>query len=294
MKRVTYRSISERKNNSEYSELPKLKDILVDLSVKNTPKVERKLRLVGEPIEFVEYNDKKRLPGEKYKTEKVAFPDADKTKMITRIGMDDKSSCPWYKAGYVGSRKFAVKCFEQQADKSWVPKILCKGPSVFDEFGKWTETQFLNLEDDPGADICTFLGGDSAPMVRIVAVKDDSKLGGVDYNVFAGSVNVKLTEEMIESLRKINEPSADELNRLRSEYLGEMKKDPTIPEWRDYFEYGFDLRRIFKYTPPIGEESSYKPSVSSKDTETSLDDSSPDEQSETEASGSNELADLNW
>ena len=47
MKRVTYKTVGERKNNQDYSELPKLKDILVDLSVKKEPKVVRKLRLIG-------------------------------------------------------------------------------------------------------------------------------------------------------------------------------------------------------------------------------------------------------
>lgn len=291
MKRVTYKSITERKNNSEYSELPKLRDILVDLSVKNTPKVERKLRLVGLPIKFYEYNDKKRLPGEKNKTEKVPFPDSDKTKMITRIGAftqredgsDDRSMCPWYQAGYIGSRKFAVKCFEQQPDKTWVPKILCKGPSVFDEFGKWEQNQLINLEEDPT--LCTFLGGDSAPVVRIVAVADDSKLGGVDYSVFAGSVNTVINEDMVNMLRKVHEPKADDLNKLRAEYLADMEEDESLPEWRDYFEYGFDIRRIFKYTPPIGERSASEYSTSEAE--------NGNESSEV-AETSAELEDLNW
>jgi hypothetical protein len=291
MKRVTYKSITERKNNSEYTDLPKLRDILVDLSVKSTPKVERKLRLVGLPIKFYEYNDKKRLPGEKNKTEKVPFPDADKTKMITRIGAftqredgsDDRSMCPWYQAGYIGSRKFAVKCFEQQPDKTWLPKILCKGPSVFDEFGKWEQNQLINLEEDPS--LCTFLGGDLAPVVRIVATADDSKLGGVDYSVFAGSVNVEINEEMINMLRKIYEPKADDLNKLRSEYLADLEEDESLPEWRDYFEYGYDLRRIFKYTPPIGEKNAEQESASG----TEANDVVSSEVEET-----TELEDLNW
>jgi hypothetical protein len=291
MKRVTYKSITERKNNSEYTELPKLRDILVDLSVKNTPKVERKLRLVGLPIKFYEYNDKKRVPGEKNKAERVPFPDADKTKMITRIGAfvqredgsDDRSMCPWYQAGYIGSRKFAVKCFEQQADKTWVPKILCKGPSVFDEFGKWEQNQLINLEEDPN--LCTFLGGDLAPVVRIVAVADDSKLGGVDYSVFAGSANVQINEDMINMLRKIYEPKADDLNKLRAEYLADMEEDESLPDWRDYFEYGFDLRRIFKYNPPIADQKAEQKSV--------LASEATGEVAE-EAEESSELEDLNW
>ena len=262
MKRVTFKSIAERKNNSEYSELPKLKDILIDLSVKNTPKVERKLRLVGLPIKFYEYNDKKRVPGDKTKTEKVPFPDAEKTKSITRIGAyttredgtDDRSMCPWFKAGYIGSKKYAVKVLEKQDDGSWLPKILSKGSSVFDLFGNWEQNQILNLEEDPT--LTTFLGGDKAPVVTVKAIADDSKLGGVDYSVFVGVKDMELTEDLINLLRQAREPKADDLNKLRSEYLADYEEDNSLPEWRDYFEYGYDIRRIFKFTPPIGEESS--------------------------------------
>jgi hypothetical protein len=60
MKRVTFKTYTERQNNN-YQELPKLKEILVDLSVRNTPKVIRELRLVGPAMQFTEFGNKKRL-----------------------------------------------------------------------------------------------------------------------------------------------------------------------------------------------------------------------------------------
>ena len=58
MKRVTPKTLAERQaNKSKFTDLPKLKDILVDLSVKNTPKVVRKLRLIGPAVEFSEIQE---------------------------------------------------------------------------------------------------------------------------------------------------------------------------------------------------------------------------------------------
>lgn len=246
MKRVTYKTIIERQSNSEFQDFPKLKDILVDLSVKDSPKVNRKLRLIGFPIMFMEYNDKKRT-GDKDKTIRVPFSDADVNRKITRIGHENPQECPWKAQGYIGSRKFAIRCLEEQEDGTWVPKILCKGPAVFNEFATWEQGRVE--EDEEG--LSSFLGGINAPTVRVQATKDSSKLGGVDYKVFVGSKDMPITEEIIEQLRAIQEPSADELNALRAEYEAEREEDPTLPEWHDFYELGFNLKRIFKYTPPM-------------------------------------------
>ena len=94
MKRVTPKSLQDRQNNKgKYADLPKLKDILVDLSVKNNPKVVRKLRLIGDPMEFTEMQDKVRIPNSK-ETKRVPFPDAAKNASPTRIGHDDPALCP--------------------------------------------------------------------------------------------------------------------------------------------------------------------------------------------------------
>jgi hypothetical protein len=107
----------------------------------------------------------------------------------------------------------------------------------------------------------------------------------VDYSVFAGTVNVEINEDMINMLRKIYEPKADDLNKLRAEYLADMEEDESLPDWRDYFEYGFDLRRIFKYNPPIADQKAEQKSV--------LASEATGEVAE-EAEESSELEDLNW
>ena len=247
MKRATIQSIISGNTKKEFRQLPKLTDIIVNLSVKDTPKVVRKLRLVGIPIQFTEYQAKKRVPGQKGKTEKCPFPDAEENKNWTRIGHPDEDQCPWKKLGYVGQRKFAQQCFEEQADGTWLPKILCKGPSIFAEFATWEQGR-LEENDDT---ICTHLGGLSAPSLRIQATYDSTKLGEVDYKVFVGPKDMLITEEMINQLRQIREPSADELAALRAEYEEDREIDPSLPsEWHDFYEYGYDLNRIFKYTPP--------------------------------------------
>jgi hypothetical protein len=249
MKRVTPKTLAERQTNkNKFTDLPKLKDILVDLSVKNTPKVKRKLRLIGPAVEFAEIQDKKRIPGEK-NTERVPFPDAHKNGSPTRIGHDDDKLCPWRKMGYTYARRFAQRCIEEQEDGTWVHKILVKGPMVFDFFFDWEAGRREEAEGD--TDVSTFLGGDVAPTVRIEANFDSSKLGNVDYTLACSAKDMVLTEEYINMLRAVREPSVDELNTYRAEYNEARESDPEMPEWRDYFEYGHDIRRIFKYTPPI-------------------------------------------
>jgi hypothetical protein len=255
MKRVTPKSLQERQNNKgKYADLPKLKDILVDLSVRNTPKVVKKLRLIGEPMEFFEMQDKIRIQGSK-ETKRVPFPDSHKNASPTRIAHDDPSLCPWRKMGYVGSRRYAQRCLEEQEDGSWVHKILVKGPSVFDSFFDWE----LGRREENDPDISTFLGGDLAPPVKIQAIEDKTKLGGVDYRVFVNPKDMELTEDHINLLRAVRVPTADELNAFRTDFNDAREEDPEMPEWRDYYEYGHDIRRIFKHTPPqLDENTSVK------------------------------------
>ncbi len=294
MKRVTPKTLQERQSNKgKYAELPKLRDILVDLSVKNTPKVVRKLRLIGPSSEITEIQDKKAYyvegpDGKKIrKTEKVPFPDAHKNASPTRIGHDDKDQCPWRKMGYVGTTRFVQRCLEEQEDGTWVHKILVKGPAVFDNFFNWEQSR--REEGDP--DISTFLGGDNAPMVRITAVADSSKLGGVDYTIGINSKDMPLTEEHINLLRVVREPSADDLNAFRKEWNADREHDKEMPEWRDYFEFGHDMRRIFKFTPPI--EDTPTPVLSSN----SEDETEEEETTSTESSSEADdftVEDLNW
>jgi hypothetical protein len=282
MKRATIQSIISNNSKKEFKQLPKLTDIIVNLSVRETPEVIRKLRLVGIPIEFVEYQSKKRVVGEKGKTEKCAFPDFELNKNFTRIGHPDQSQCPWKKLGFVGQRKFAQQCFEEQSDGTWLPKIICKGSSIFSEFATWEQGRLEENDDS----VCTHLGGKSAPTVKIKATYDSTKLGEVDYKVYIGPKDMPLTEDMINELRKIREPSADEIDSLRAEYLEDQENSQDLPEWNDFFEYGYDLNRIFKFTPMKTEDDSTSASSSSAVEETT----SAREDTETDTS----LDGINW
>jgi len=251
---------------------------------KENPEVTRKLRLIGLPYNFLEYSARKRNPDDPTKPFDVPFPDAEDNKNYTRIGHDDPDQCPWRRLGYLAAKKSAVRVLEEQPDKTWKPKILCKGPTIFNEFAKWQANRELANEDkeDGETDLNVFLGGDKAPIVQIKATRNTDKPGGVEYFVAINPKESALTEAMIASLKSSYEPKADKLNALRAEYEEARENDPSMPEWRDYFEYGFDIDNIFKHTPLIE-----KLNDSSDTDSPELDLSEPSE--ETEGSESTEL-----
>jgi hypothetical protein len=253
LKRVSTSSMMNIKAPSTGNSFPKLSDILVNLSVKNNPVVERKLKLVGDPIGFLEYTDKVYVPGEKGKTVRVPFPDAELNKSFNRIGHDDPSQCPWKKAGYISTLQFAQNCLEQQEDGTWVPKILKKGKSIFQELAKWQSGRLKDLEDldeDEVDSFITHLGTRRSFPVRIIA-KATGKEGplSVEYEVSVASKELKMTDEMVESLRKAGEPDPDHLAAERKSYEADRKSDTSMPPWEDFFAYGYDLQKIFKHTP---------------------------------------------
>lgn len=257
MKRVTPKSTRERQNKTTGGDFPKLKDIIVNLSVREVPKVTRKLRLIGTACEYAEiqpytavWSLDKKTGKKKRDWVKTPFPDAALNAAPTRIGHDEEDKCPWRAAGFRVNRRFVQRCLEEQEDGTWVHKILVKGPLVFDKFTDWEEGQREELADNPDQPISTFLGGRSAPAVKVVAKFDDTKMGDVDYTVHVGPKDMVLTEEHINLLRAVHEPTADELNAFRAEYNMARDEDPDMPEFEDFFEYGHDVRKIFKYTPP--------------------------------------------
>lgn len=236
------------------SSFPKLGEILVNLSVRDSPKVERKLRLVGDPVVFLEYQDKVYVPGQKGKTQKLPFPDAEINKSMTRIGHDDPDQCPWKKMGYISSLQFAQNCLEQQEDGTWLPKVLKKGKSIFQELAKWQNGRLKDMEDldeDERNAFIFHLGTRNSFPVRITAnATGQPAPKSVEYEVNVSSVKtIKITDDMLEMLRKAGEPSAEELKSERLKYENEAKSDPSMPPWEDYFAYGYDLSKIFKHTP---------------------------------------------
>ena len=236
---------NEPKNNRN---LPTLKEILVNTSVYNgePEEITRTLRLVGESVIFYEVQPKKWNDEEK-KWKEHEFPDAELTKAPTRIGADDIASCPWAKMGFQRVKKYAQRCFEQQEDKTWVHKILVKGTTVFQPLIVWEEGRREERGDDPS--ISCFLGGDKAPLVRVKAKHNPDVVGKTEYIVTVGSAEHQLTEEMINMMKAIYCPSADELAVLREEHNQLMEENSEMPEWRDYFAYGHNLAKIYKFTP---------------------------------------------
>jgi hypothetical protein len=231
---------------------PKLTEILVNLSVKEGP-VERKLKLVGDPIYFFEYTDKVYVPGQKGKTQRVPFPDADLNKGFTRIGHKDQALCPWKAAGYIPTLKFVQNVLEQQADGTWVPKILKAGKSIFLETAKWQSGRIKELEDmdeDEVEGFITHLGTRRSMMVRINAIPTGKEPPqSVEYTVTVSSREVKVTDEMVEALKAAGELSPNDLQLEREKYAKMRESEPTMPPWEDFFTYGYDLNKIFKFQP---------------------------------------------
>lgn len=231
---------------------PKLGEILVNLSTKEG-EVERKLKLVGDPIAFLEYTDKVYVPGQKGKTQRVPFPDADLNKGFTRIGHEDPSKCPWKAAGYIPSMKFVQNVLEQQADGTWVPKVLKAGKSIFLEFAKWQSGRVKELEDldeDEVEGFITHLGTRRSMMVRVIATPTGKEPPqSVEYTVTVSSREVKVTDEMVEALKAAGEPKPEVINQERDLYNADRAEDPTMPAWEDFFTYGYDLKKIFKFQP---------------------------------------------
>ena len=239
---------------------PKWADMMVNLSVKEQKKVVRKLKLVGEPYEFTEYVDKQYVPNPtndpalKGKTVRVPFPDADVKKSFTRIGNDDDpENCPWKKLGYISTTQYAQNCFEKQDDGTWAVKILKKGKSIFRDIAKEQIDRLSNEdldEDDP-----KHFGTRNSPCVRITAEATGYEgPKSVEYKVGFDPKSTYITDEMIEQLRKVGEPSAEDLKKERDLYNRDRKSDPSLPEWEDFYFYGYPLHKIFKHTPIAGTE----------------------------------------
>lgn len=239
---------------------PKWSDMMVNLSVKEQKKVVRKLKLIGEPYEFTEYVDKQYVPNPtndpalKGKTVRVPFPDSDVKKSFTRIGNDeDPENCPWKKLGYISTTQYAQNCFEKQDDGTWAVKILKKGKSIFRDIAKEQIDRMENEdldEDDP-----KHFGTRNSPCVRITAEATGYEgPKSVEYKVSFDPKSTLITDDMIEMLRKVGEPSAEDLKKERDLYNRDRKSDPSMPEWEDFYLYGYPLHKIFKHTPIAGTE----------------------------------------
>ena len=253
----------------QQNSFPKLQDILVDLSVKNSPKVVRKLKLIGDPYMFIEYTDKQYVPNPtndpnlRGKTVAVPFPDAHLNKKFNRIGHEDISQCPWKKMGYIGVTQYAQNVLEMQEDGTWVVKILKKGKSIFNKIAQDIAENYNDDTNDDGDG--RHYGTRNAQCVRITAEATGKQPPlSVNYTVAYDKKPTYIDDDMIELLRKAGEPTPEDLIKERKSYEYDAKEDPYMPAWEDFFAYGYPLNKIFKFDAIRSDEETETVSVPAK------------------------------
>ena len=224
----------------------------------------RHLRIIGFPIRFRQFTDKKRKEGEKGVTYKVAFPDAHLNSNFTRIGTENDPAygeCTWTKLGYVGSWRYAVNVLERQKDGTSVVKILEKGGMIFNKLMEHeNNNRELNTENPDEDPVCVMLGGAVAHDIKIKAKSNPQALGGVEYTVSFNPKVSKLKDEEVELLREIGAPKDEEIAAEKAKFEADRKNDPQLPEWEDWYLFGYNVSNIFKPTP-LKTEASTPPNV---------------------------------
>ncbi len=245
-------------NSSNGGTYKKATFVNFSLSKTSESKITHKVRLVGLPYGFVEYGSYKYDGSEKGKTVLTPFPDAEFNNRITRIGHTDPNQCPWKKLGYVGVQKFAQNCFIRNEDGTWELAILTKGKSVFRPIAEWEVNRYdesLELDEDEREGFSTLAGGYNAPCFRITARK--TGLTGpksVEYSVSADSKDLTLTQEMLAELKMAaSNLSDDDIVQRRAEYKVYRSHNTYLPEWQEHFAWGYQLDKMFKFTPVMTE-----------------------------------------
>jgi hypothetical protein len=216
------------------------REILIDLKPdKSTGKTQKKLRLIGLPIEYWEATARKRSEEDPKKTVQVAFPDAQLNKSYSRICDDDPEKDIWTQMGYVKSKRYAINCIDRDDGKV---KILAKGKMIFREFYKAERSNIeenIELAENGEPLLWTMVGGEESPDVKIISIANEKALGGVEYEVHINPRLNKLTTEEIEKLRNVGCPNAEQLKEIRA-------ANPDLDEMPDWFFYGYNLEEIFK------------------------------------------------
>jgi hypothetical protein len=226
-----------------------LKDILVDLKVSSSnPEVVKTIRPIGDSIQFREAQPKKRSESDPKNPVKVEFPDKELNNAFTRICEDDLENDPWIKMGYMSSKRYAINVIERGDPKkgtSDVVKILSKGKGVFEEFFKKEKfNKALNAEGKKGVPHqFERIGAEIARDWVITATYAPDKLGNVNYDIDCLPYDSPVTEEEIELLRAAGQPTAEQLEAIRSE-------NPDLADRADLEFYGYNLEERFAPTPP--------------------------------------------
>ena len=77
----------------------------------------------------------------------------------------------------------------------------------------------------------------------------------------------KVTDEEIELLKSVGVPKDEEIANERARYELDRKNDPQLPEWEDWYLFGYNISNIFKPTPLKTEASSSAPEAVTESTD---------------------------
>lgn len=237
----------------------------VDLKVdKNTPSKQVMVRLIGFPFAYKEasgYQQKLNPATKKMEWVETGFHDDHlyEKKKFNRICTENNPKygvCPWESAGYRVTQKFAQnviirKPYKDASGKTFFENevaILQKGKMLFIEgiLKKEEENELANENsgidaDDPDA-ACTFLGGEKAHNIIIKADYNPKQPNNPDYTISIVAKADVISADDIELLIEAGIPTEEELAEIFSE-------DPELENYPVWFNYGYQLNKIFKPTP---------------------------------------------
>jgi hypothetical protein len=237
----------------------------VDLKVdKNTPSKQVMLRLIGFPFAYKEasgYQQKLNPATKKMEWVETGFHDDHlyEKKKFNRICTENNPKygvCPWESAGYRVTQKFAQnviirKPYKDASGKTFFENevaVLQKGKMLFIEgiLKKEEENELANENsgidaDDPDA-ACTFLGGERAHNIIIKADYNPKQPNNPDYTISIVPKSDTITESDIDLLAEAGTPTEEELAEIYAD-------DPELEQYPVWFNYGYQLNKIFKPTP---------------------------------------------
>ena len=95
--------------------------------------------------------------------------------------------------------------------------------------------------DDPDA-ACTFLGGEKAHNIIIKVDYNPKQPNNPDYTISVVPKSDSITDADIHLLMEAGIPTDEELDEIFSE-------DPELKKYPTWFNYGYQLNKIFKPTP---------------------------------------------
>lgn len=222
-----------------------LKDAYVSLKPdSNTGSVHVTLRLIGLPFGFVNYQA---FTWENDKKVAKPFPDEGISKkkfnrlgpapgMVKHFGEDI-----WKEMGFVGSMRWVQNVIVMEDD---VPKVMLleKGKSVYDHFAKIEKLNRQKNQDKKTEKYVTWLGGPKSHLVDVVAEFNPKMPNNPDITVNVDNEFVEITDEEIEALRKVGEPTEQDLEQIYK-FNPAFENTDKYPTW---IWFGYPVWRIYK------------------------------------------------